>query len=366
MAELWMGAHPKGVSQVLWDEVWISLPDLIRMDPEKILGKDAAKRFFNHLPFLFKILSADMPLSIQAHPNLTQARHGFERENRLRIPLDAPLRNYRDANHKPEVLCALTPFDALKGFRKPEEILALLNSVPVPSLEKPLRFLRKNRTLKGVAEFFSTLLAMAAEDRKRAVSELMAGAQGMPPSDPAFAWVPRLHRFFPDDMGIFAPLLLNLTHLEPAEAIFIHSGELHSYLQGAAVELMANSDNVIRAGLTTKHVDVPELLRILRFEETQGEIIKPRAQNRSEWVYPSPATEFVLSRLSLEKGSPYHVKGRKSLELMICTEGTAGITDVATEETLPVSRGSAFLVPAMVKEITMEGDATLYKAGIPA
>jgi len=166
-------------------------------------------------------------------------------------------------------------------------------------------------------------------------------------------------------MGIFAPLLLNLTHLEPAEAIFIRPGELHSYLEGTGVELMANSDNVIRAGLTRKHVDVPELLRILRFEETRGGIIKPQARNRSEWVYPSPAKEFVISRLSLEKGAPYHERGRKSLEIMICTEGTAGITDVATAEALPVCRGSAFLVPAMVKEIAMDGDATLYKAGIP-
>jgi mannose-6-phosphate isomerase len=365
MAELWMGAHPKGISQVLWDGTWVSLPDLIQQDPENILGAEAARKFSNQLPFLFKILSAAMPLSIQAHPDLHQARRGFAEENRLRIPLDAPARNYRDGNHKPEILCALTPFEALKGFRKADEVLVLLDRAPVPSLETPIRLLRKNRTPQGVAGFFSTLLALAAEDRKRAISELIMDGERMASSDPVFPWVVRLHQWFPDDMGVFAPLLLNLIHLEPAEAIYINSGELHSYLQGAGVELMANSDNVIRAGLTKKHTDVPELLRILRFEENQGGIIKPQARNRSEWVYPSPAKEFVLSRLSLEKGVPYHERRRKSLEIMICTQGNAEITDVPTAAPLPVSRGSTFLVPAMVKEIVMQGDATFYKAAIP-
>ncbi|MCU0596441.1 MAG: mannose-6-phosphate isomerase, class I, partial [Desulfobacterota bacterium] len=129
--------------------------------------------------------------------------------------------------------------------------------------------------------------------------------------------------------------------------------------------LMANSDNVIRAGLTPKHADVPELLRILRFEENPAEIIKPRSRNRWEGVYPCPAREFALSRISLEKGWPYRASGRKSLEIMICTRGSAEIKDLETDEVLPVSAGSTFLVPAMVKEIAMQGDATLYKAAIP-
>jgi len=365
IAELWMGAHPKGVSQVLWDGAWVPLPDLIRQSPEDILGAEAVRRFSGRLPFLFKILSAAMPLSVQAHPDLPHARRGFAEENRLRIPLDAAARNYRDGNHKPEMLCALTSFEALKGFRKTDEILALFDRVPVPSLEAPLRLLRKNRTPQGVAGFFSVLLALTADDRRRAVSDLMVNAERIACSDPVFTWVSRLHQSFPDDMGVFAPLLLNLIHLEPAEAIYINSGELHSYLQGAGVELMANSDNVIRAGLTAKHADVHELMRILRFVEDQGGIIKPQARNRSEWIYPSPAKEFVLSRLSLEKELAYHEKGRKSLEIVICTQGNAQVSDVATSDVFPVSRGTAFLIPAMVKEIEMQGDATFYKAGIP-
>lgn len=365
MAELWMGVHPKGISEVYWDDEWISLPELIQHDPENILGKEVAKKFQNQLPFLFKILAAAMPLSIQAHPNLPQARQGFAKENRLQIPLDDPARNYRDGNHKPEILCALTPFAALTGFREVDEILVLFGRAPIPSLETPLRLLRKNRTPQGLAGFFATLLALSADNRKRAVSELMLCADRTGSTDPVFTWVIRLHQWFPEDIGVFAPLVLNLIHLEPGEALFIDSGDLHSYLGGAGVELMANSDNVIRAGLTTKHADVPELLRILRFEENQGGIIKPQARNRSEWVYPTPAKEFVLSRLSLEKGVPYHERGRRSIEIMICTQGNAEITDLATTEALSVFRGTAFLIPAMVKEIAMEGDATFYRAGIP-
>jgi mannose-6-phosphate isomerase len=365
-AEMWMGIHPMGISKVYWGREWISLPDLIQRDPENVLGKEVARKFSNRLPFLFKVLSAATPLSIQAHPNRPQAHKGFAKENRLKIPLDAPARNYRDENHKPELLCALTPFDALKGLRKRDEILAFFGRVPLPSLDGPVRLLRKGKGRRSFAGFFSALLGLGAEARKRAVSELVMAAESMVSSDPVFRWMIKLHQWFPDDLGVFAPLLMNPIHLEPGEAIYIDPGELHSYLEGAGVELMANSDNVIRAGLTSKHADIPELLRILCFEESVGGVIKPQARNQSEWVYPSPAKEFVLSRLCLRKGALYHEKGRKSLEVMICTEGNAEITDVLAAETLSVTRGSTFLVPAMVHEVTVEGDATFYKAGVPA
>jgi mannose-6-phosphate isomerase len=364
-AELWMGVHPKGTSKVHWDGAWISLPGFIQRDPENILGKEVARRFSKQLPFLFKILAAATPLSIQAHPDLPQARQGFAKENRLRVPPDAPTRNYRDGNHKPEILCALTPFDALKGFRKADEILALFERAPIPSLDEQIRLFRKNKTTRGLAGFFSALMGLETEDRKKALSELMMVAESLASSDPVFRWVTRLHQCFSDDMGVFAPLLLNLLHLEPGQAIYIDSGELHSYLGGAGVELMANSDNVIRAGLTNKHADVPELLRILRFGESSRNLIKPKARAKAEWLYPTPAKEFLLSRLSLQKGAPYHERSRKSLEMVICTQGSAEIKDLATAQVLPVSRGSTFLVPAMVNEVAMEGNATLYKATVP-
>ena len=354
-AELWMGVHPKAMSQVLWDGDWISLPELIQKDPRNVLGEDVSVTFQNQLPFLFKILSAAMPLSIQAHPDVARARQGFARENRLKIPMDHPARNYRDGNHKPEILCALTPFDALKGLRRVNDILAFFDQVFLPSLNVPIRKLQKDQRADRLGEFLSALLGLGPEDRRKAVSELMMAAERMASSNPVFNWVIRLHEFFPGDIGVFAPLLLNLIHLEPGEALYIDSGELHSYLEGTGVELMANSDNVIRAGLTMKHADVPELLRILRFEEEPVDIIRPQAKNPWEWVYPTPANEFVLSRLSLQKGARFHERGRRSVAIMICTQGTAEIEDAATAEGLSVSRGSTVLVPAMVKELTITG-----------
>jgi len=360
-----MGVHPNGVSEVLWDGVWIPLPDLIQSDPERILGEEVADRFSNRLPFLFKILAAAMPLSIQAHPNLLQAQEGFAKENRLKMPLDAPARNYKDENHKPEILCALTPFDALKGFREIHEILARFGRLSVSSLTDRIRLLSDDASPQGLAGFVSALLTLKAEDRRRSLSELMTASERLASSDPVFAWVIRLHRHFPGDIGVFAPLLLNLIHLEPGEAIYIDSGELHTYLQGAGVELMANSDNVVRAGLTTKHADIPELLNILSFKQGPANIIKPQARSPSEWAYPTPATEFILSRISSRKESPHHERARKSLAIMICIEGTAEIADVESGELLQVSRGSAFLVPAMVKKVLIQGEATLYKAAVP-
>ena len=360
-----MGVHPKGISKVLWDGAWISLQELIQKDPENILGKEAARKFSNQLPFLFKILAAALPLSIQAHPDQPRAREGFTKENRLQIPLDSPARNYRDENHKPEILCALTPFDALKGFRKVDEILGLFGRVAIPSLDPLIRLLREDPSERGLAGFFSALLRLETDHRKKAVSQLMAGSEKFVSSDPVFRWAIKLHQSFPDDVGVFAPLLLNLVHLEPAEALYIDSGELHSYLEGAGVELMANSDNVIRLGLTAKHTDVPELLRILRFQKGPRDLIEPTAKGKTEWIYPAPSNEFLLSRLSLQKGAPHHERGRRSLEIMICTYGNAEITDAATAQVVPVSRGSSFLVPAMVKEYALEGEATLYKATVP-
>ena len=219
------------------------------------------------LPFLFKVLAAAKPLSIQAHPNRDQAREGFARENRQKISLNAFNRNYKDENHKPEIICALEPFWALKGFRRVEEIILLMDKIGIrASLEEDLNALRRRPNQEGLKTFFRALINDGEGTADRVLREAVEQCEKLADDDPAFEWVIKLSEAYPDDIGILSPILLNLVHLQPGEAMNIPAGELHAYLEGAGIELMANSDNVLRGGLTPKYVDVSELLNILTFK----------------------------------------------------------------------------------------------------
>ena len=241
-AEMWIGAHPKAPSLVIDDGKTVPLSRFISESPEEILGSDAAKRFDNSLPFLLKILAAQSPLSIQVHPNLQQARDGFARENSTGIPLDSPERNYRDANHKPETVCALTPFQALNGFREPSEAADLLKISAGTSLENEIKLLERG----DIKSFYTRIMTMDSEERNRLLSEFITSAGELQHENGIFRWCMKLHNDFPGDIGILSPVILNLVRLEPGLSMNLAAGQLHAYLQGLAVEIMANSDNVIR------------------------------------------------------------------------------------------------------------------------
>ena len=364
MAELWMGAHPKAPSQVLWNGEWISLPELIQKNPEDILGESLAEKFSNELPFLFKVLAAARPLSIQAHPNRDQADQGFDRENRLKIPLNAPHRNYKDKSHKPEILCALTDFWAFKGFRKIEEIIVLLDKIRVPALKDELISLRKQPNSEGLKKFYTALM-MSRERQRKIVNEAVTYGKKFSNDDKVFEWMIRLNQEFPGDIGVLSPILLNLVRLQPGEAIYVPAGELHGYLEGAAIELMANSDNVLRGGLTAKHVDVPELLKILRFSYKGVDILMPHEQETVESFYPPVSEEFVLSMIAPRQGSFFESSKKRSVEMMICIEGDARVTDLGSGEMLPLTKGTTIIVPAAVERYRIEGEAKIYKASVP-
>lgn len=361
-AELWMGAHPQGTSRVFWGDRWLSLSEMIQRDPSGILGPSVSAKFSNRLPFLFKVLAASNPLSIQAHPNREQAFRGFEEENRRKIPLTAPHRNYRDDCHKPEVLCALTGFWALKGFRPAEEIRLLLNRAGIRSADLPeLDPEHKG----GVKSLFRALLTMAVEKQRQIVSRVVSAARAEGPSDPVADWIVKLHEAFPDDMGVVAPMLLNLIRLEPGEALPVEAGELHCYLGGAGIEVMANSDNVLRGGLTEKHVDLSELMKILTFSPCEKKILHPEARGNAEWCYAGGAEEFLLSRITLQPGVTYQSPKNRSVEIVICVEGEMELSDTAAGTRLRLIRGSSALIPAMVAAYHMTGSGTLYKAFVP-
>jgi len=363
-AELWMGTHPKAPSRVLVGGDWLSLPDLVAEDPEHILGPAVTARFDGGLPFLFKVLAAARPLSIQAHPNLDQAREGFARENKMGIPVGAPHRNYRDANHKPETICALTPFHALRGFRKLNEILALMVRAGVPALAAELGALRAGPGREGLRRFFSTLMSMDKAGQAKIVEQAVDGASSNQ-GDPAFDWMVRLDKECPGDIGVLSPILLNVIVLQPGQAMFLPAGELHAYLDGVGIELMANSDNVLRGGLTPKHMDVPELLRVLTFSEGDVEILEREPPGPTERAYPQRAEEFVLSVVSPGPGNPHKAASPRNVEIMICIEGQAAIGEEHGDDTLELVKGASVLIPAATGPYRVEGRATLYKATVP-
>ncbi len=364
-AELWMGAHPKAPSQVLADGLWRSLPEVIQESPEETLGQEVAARFSNKLPFLFKVLAAAKPLSIQAHPNKEQAGQGFARENELGIPLDAPHRNYRDDNHKPEIICALTPFWALNGFRKIEETLSLLEEARVPGLAEIVSFLRSHPDRDGLKKFFKHLMTTDSGKQRKIVEQAVNSAEKKTNEEPVWTWMIKLNEEYPGDMGVLSPLFLNLVRLEPQQAMYLPAGELHGYLEGVGIELMANSDNVLRGGLTPKHIDVQELLTVLNFTDGEVNILSPENLTPGEAIYSTEAEEFVLSVIRINKAAPFSSPRDRSVEMMMCTEGEVSVTDLRAGDITRLTRGISIMVPAAVEQYSIEGDGILYKAAVP-
>ena len=364
-AELWMGAHPKAPSQVLADGLWRSLPEVIQESPEETLGQKVAARFSNQLPFLFKVLAAAKPLSIQAHPNKEQAGQGFVRENELGIPLDAPHRNYRDDNHKPEIICALTPFWALNGFRKIEETLSLLEEARIPGLAEIVSFLRSHPNRAGLKKFFNHLMTTDSGKQRKIVEQAVNAAEKRTHEEPVWTWMIKLNEEYPGDMGVLSPIFLNLFRLEPQQAMYLPAGELHGYLEGVGIELMANSDNVLRGGLTPKHIDVQELLAVLNFTDGDLNILSPENLTPGEAAYNTEAEEFVLSVLRIKKAAPFSSSRDRSVEMMMCTEGEVSVTDLRIGDITRLTRGISIIVPAAVEQYSIEGDGILYKAAVP-
>ena len=364
-AELWMGAHSKAPSLVQYQGQWVSLLDLISKNPIDVLGKNAAKNFNNKLPYLFKVLAAAKPLSIQAHPNLHQAREGFQSENAQKIPLDAPQRNYRDANHKPECICALTQFWALSRFRRISGILSYLKKVCAQGLDAEIHNLKQQPTPKGLKRFYTALMTMDADRQKRIVSQALERAQRFEAEDPVFNWMLKIADDYPNDIGVLSPILLNLICLKPGQALFLDAGELHAYLEGLGIELMANSDNVLRGGLTPKHVDVPELLRVLKFEDLDVTFLKPQERVPNEFVYTSPVAEFELSEITLNSGAIYRSPADRSVEILLCTRGISTLTDCGSQTETRLQQGISALIPAAVERYTIRGEGTFYKAAVP-
>jgi mannose-6-phosphate isomerase len=340
-----------------------SLLDAIRADPDGMLGQRVQAQFGAQLPFLLKVLAVDSPLSLQAHPNLDQARRGFERENRAGIPLGAAERTYKDANHKPELLCALTRFEALSGFRPAEEAALLFETIGVSSLAAQLR----QKTPLPLRATFTSLMSLGTDEKAKLTRDVLGRcARAVDAADGPFTasvrWAAKLGQAYPGDIGAVAALLLNHLVLEPLQAVYLEAGRLHAYLSGTGVELMANSDNVLRGGLTPKHVDVPELLNILQFDSPPVRPLPARAGRDGESIYATPAPEFQLARLDLSRARRFDATVNGP-ELLLCIEGEAKLE--AAGQACPLQRGQACFVPARSGAYRLDGAARVFRATAP-
>jgi len=364
-AELWMGAHPKAPSYVATEDGYRSLAALIAAYPTEILGSETVHRFNHQLPFLFKVLAAAKPLSIQAHPDRNWADKGFDREEKLGIPMDAPERNYKDRQHKPECICALTDFWGLCGFRRIDTMVGLLQRLCPATLKKELDIFSHDDPQAALKSFFSRLLARSTNEKVEIVTEACDQAGRSHSDDATFEWVSRLNSTYPLDIGIIFPAVLNLVHLKTGQALYMQPGELHAYLDGVGIEIMANSDNVLRGGLTPKHIDGAELMRILIFEEKRIDILEPEPQADGAGVYKTPAREFELSVILLKNGASYRSSDKRSVEILLCTTGQHRIKPDGRAEATALVQGQSVLIPAAESPYVIQGQGTIYKASVP-
>ncbi len=356
-AELWFGAHPLAPSIAAGEP----LDKIVDRDPETVVGPASVAAFGPRLPFLLKIIAADRPLSLQAHPSRQQAEEGWAREEAAGVPRDAPHRTYRDGWPKPEVLCALRETEALCGFRHPDETYALFGRLGVPRVMTLLEPLAEESvpTMERLCVVFGRLLRLEAADRPL-VDAVLAAASGVTDNDAdvqAFArTATEIGSFYPGDPGVLAALLMNRITLQPNEALYLPAGNLHAYLSGGGVEIMANSDNVMRGGLTPKHIDVTELLRVVDFTPGFGGLVEPRQEAPGVWHYPVPAPEFALWRIELgEDAVPVPAAG--SGRILLVTDGS--VTLQSGEDELELARGESALLTA-TEHATVTGRATVF------
>ena len=367
-AELWMGAHPKAPGIIRSGEHAWKLNELISGSPEALLGAPTAATFGGRLPYLFKVLDVKKMLSIQVHPTKEEAEKGFQKENNLGIPLTARHRNYRDDNHKPEIMVALSDFWLLHGFKPVSQIQQLISKTPE---FMPLReaiatgnlFMLYKHVMEMPQVEVNEVLAPLIDRLKPGFEEGVYGREH------AEYWAVKTvfenpNRGADYDRGIFSIFFFNLVQLKKGEGIFQDAGIPHAYLEGVNVELMANSDNVLRGGLTPKHIDVPELLKHTSFKSVEPHILSGFPLSRTEKIYKSPVKDFELSVIHLRKGLTHEQSSDHSFDILLLTDGEAQLHSEASN--IPLAQGEIAIVPAHIPyRISGNRNSTLYRATVP-
>ncbi|TXG39059.1 mannose-6-phosphate isomerase, class I [Seonamhaeicola maritimus] len=365
-AEYWMGAHVNAPSVIQSAEGDVNLDAFLNHHLEESLGVKV-KSTFGKLPFLFKVLDVNDMLSIQVHPTKIEAEKGFKHENELGIPLSAPHRNYKDDNHKPEIMVALSEFWLLHGFLSEEKITKVLSTVP--EFSELLHVFNE----KGYYGLYKTVMEQSQEETNHVLKPLaerilpLYKRGELSKFDPGF-WAAKAienETGTSIDKGIYSIYFFNIVRVESGDAVFQDAGIPHAYLEGQNMELMANSDNVLRGGLTPKHIDVQELLKHVAFKETIPNIIKGDNQSDGlERIYKSPAPDFELSQIKLNGQKPY-VGNSKSAQILIVIDGRVNLSD-ESGATLQLNNGeSAFIMAKCEYSISSNSSAVIYKATTP-
>lgn len=378
-AELWLGAHPSDPS---------TLPDgrgldaAVAADPASLLGAEVAERF-EGLPFLMKLLAAAEPLSLQVHPDSAQAAAGYDAEDAAGVPVSAPARNYRDRSAKPELVLALTRFEGMAGWRTPERSAEILRMLGVPFLDEIAERLSvPSPAAEVLRDVVTHLLRLPQDDVPALVAEVTtaaAAADARPhpitgrwrpatvsrddvsrESLRVFAQTAQLGKRYPEDAGVLVTLLLNHVVLARGEAMYLDAGVVHAYTSGFGLEVMANSDNVLRAGLTPKHVDVAELLRITSFEPSPAPLFAPSGDPERVEVFAPPVSQF---RLSLAEGV-YEDLPASGPRILLCLDGS--VTVAAGGSTAALAPGGAVFLSAADGPVSVVGDGRVALCSVPA
>lgn len=364
-AEYWLGIHPQSDNRVVDREKSQLLRDIINKEGASALGKAVYERF-GSLPFLLKILDVRDMLSIQVHPSKAAARKEFASENKAGIPLDSPARNYKDDNYKPELMVAMSEFWLLHGFRPPDKIKAIFGTVP------ELSFLLPVFDVSGYKGLYTLVMEMPQQEVNERLQPLLDriiplyGDGQLAKANPDY-WAAKAALGFSKkgqvDRGIFSVYLFNLVQLKKGEAVFQDAGVPHAYLEGQNVEIMANSDNVLRGGLTSKHIDVQELLKHVKCEATYPEILAGTTSG-NERVYKTPVPDFELSSFTIKKNATVSFKPGTA-EILLLVEGEVKVSDGKNEVILKKGQPSAIVFPGHDIELKGIDDSLVFRAKTP-
>ncbi|MCT1436756.1 mannose-6-phosphate isomerase, class I [Brachybacterium paraconglomeratum] len=368
-AEVWFGAHPVAPSLL---PAGRALDEAIAAEPRRMLGDGVSRAFAQRLPYLLKVIAPERPLSLQVHPGREHAAESFAAENAAGLPLDSPQRRYRDANHKPEMLVALTRFEALCGFRTPRRAATLLEGLGTELTDRLHELLVQQPTAHGMRAAFRSLVSASMRPGPEAVRGVVEACRhrlgaGESPSPRIDRCVVHLAEHHPGDPGVVAALLLNPVSLQPGEALYVPAGTLHSYLHGVGLEIMAASDNVLRAGLTPKLVDADEMLQCVSVQAAPPLRVAPERQSAASVAYYAPVDDFELSITTLE-GSlgehrlPLRVPGGGP-RILLGLEGEVLLESGLGRHVL--GAGRALFVPASAGELRAGGAGRFAQASVP-